>query len=91
MENTEMKRKPVKSFYERGINVAVWDRQNDYTFTVRKTYKNVNGEYVTTSTLFPEDLVILQKLVGMAIEFRRETLELLHTASEAQPKIVGKK
>jgi len=70
--------KPVKSFRSKGgITAAVWakDVERDgttftrYSVTLDKRYRDRDGSWQTSSSLFPEDLPRAQLVLGKAFEF----------------------
>lgn len=59
--------KPAKVWRAKGVDLAAWQGQNGYTFTIRKTYKDKNtDQWKETKTLFPSDLDLLVNAIGEA-------------------------
>lgn len=55
---------PIKTWRNKGIEIAAWEGKWGKQFTWRKTYKDKNtGEYKETKFLFEGDLAILLELV----------------------------
>lgn len=66
--------KPVKTWREKGLEIAMWDNGKNKSYTWRKTYKNKEtGEYVVAKALFKSDLKILADLCDQA--YRHAELE----------------
>lgn len=64
--------KPLKVFQHwhisPGVHLAVWRNEGNYSFVVRKRFKNKEtGKFETTDTWFLQDLVALQTLIFEAI------------------------
>ncbi len=85
--------KPVQSFRDKGLDVAVWENRNGgYSFTFRKTYKNKeSGQYVETKYLYKEDAERLIELLKQAVSYasNRAEHDVEHMASggfNGQPK-----
>jgi hypothetical protein len=85
--------KPVQSFRDKGLDVAVWENRNGgYSFTFRKTYKNKeSGQYVETKYFYKEDAERLIELLKQAVSYasNRADHDVEHMASggfNGQPK-----
>lgn len=85
--------KPVQSFRDKGLDVAVWENRNGgYSFTFRKTYKNKeSGQYVETKYLYKDDAERLIELLKQAVSYasNRAEHDVEHMASggfNGQPK-----
>lgn len=65
---------PVKSYRNKGVDVAVWETRNGgYSITWRKSYKDKQtGEYKESKMLFPSDAKLLIELLQTAIAFCEE-------------------
>lgn len=64
---------PVQKFTEKGIEVAVWERdgaKGPYkSFTIGKRYKDAaTGEWKDSRSYFGSELQILHALIGMALD-----------------------
>lgn len=61
--------KPIASFRNRGIDVAIWEGKTSPTISIRKQYKDkITNEWKESKSFFPEELQELIKLLGMAID-----------------------
>jgi hypothetical protein len=85
--------KPVQSFRDKGLDVAVWENRNGgYSFTFRKTYKNKeSGQYVETKYFYKDDAERLIELLKQAVSYasNRAEHDVEHMASggfNGQPK-----
>ena len=63
--------KPVQSFRDKGVDVAIWETKNGgISITIRKSYKDKNtGEYKESKYLFKEDAERLIELLKQAIDY----------------------
>lgn len=61
--------KPVQSFRDKGVDVAVWETRNGgVSITIRKSYKDKNtGEYKESKYLFKDDAERLIELLKQAV------------------------
>lgn len=77
--------KPVQSFRDKGVDVAVWTAKNGgYSFTIRKTYKNKETQqYVETKYYYKEELEKLIELLQQAVKYasNRAEHDVEHMAS----------
>jgi transposase len=77
--------KPVQSFRDRGVDVAVWTAKNGgYSFTIRKTYKNKETQqYIETKYYYKEELEKLIELLQQAVKYasNRAEHDVEHMAS----------
>ena len=69
--------KPVQSFRDKGVDVAVWETRNGgMSITIRKTYKDKNsGEYKESKYLFKEDAERLIELLKQAVSYAHNRTE----------------
>ena len=69
--------KPVQSFRDKGVDVAVWETRNGgMSITIRKTYKDKNsGEYKESKYLFKEDAERLIELLKQAVSYAHNRAE----------------
>lgn len=60
--------KPIQSWKNKGMDIAAWPtRNNGYSFTIQKRYKDKQTqEWKTTTTYFPDDLAVLLDLINQA-------------------------
>jgi DNA-binding protein YbaB len=69
--------KPVQSFRDKGVDVAVWETRNGgMSITIRKTYKDKqSGEYKESKYLFKEDAERLIELLKQAVSYAHNRAE----------------
>jgi hypothetical protein len=61
-----MSSKPIKVIKVSGVEIAVWKGEHGLSFTVRKNYKNKEGEWKTTNSLSLWDLPVLSSLATVS-------------------------
>lgn len=63
--------KPVQTFKNRGIQIAVWPSKNgSYTYSITKSYKDKqSGEWKETKSFFKEEAENLIELLKQAIGY----------------------
>lgn len=59
--------KPAKVWRTKGVDLAAWEGQYGYTFTIRKTYKPKDSDqWKESKSLFSSDLDALVSMIGEA-------------------------
>lgn len=67
---------PIKTWRNKGMQIAAWDSRYGKQFTWKKTYKDKNtGEYKEAKFLFEDDLPALLDLVTEAHQWARTGLD----------------
>lgn len=83
--------KPIKTWREKGIEIALWDNGKNKSYTWRKTYKNKEtGEYVVAKALFKSDLKILADLCDQAYRYLENEEQSFQTIDAKVDAIVDK-
>ena len=68
--------KPVKTWREKGIDIAAWESKSGFSFTFRKTYKDkTTGEYKESRYYYMEDLDRLALLLTQALSWAGEVTD----------------
>lgn len=66
----EQKKRPVMSFRDKGISVAIWENQYGLSATIKKTYKvKDTNEYKESKSLNLQDLDLLIPFLNQAREY----------------------
>ncbi len=66
-------RKPIQAWREKGIDIAAWEGQHGYSFTIRKSYKDkTTGEWKESKYLYADDLERLAGLLVNALSWSAE-------------------
>lgn len=56
--------RPAQSWRNKGIDIAAWQNERGYSYTIRKTYKDkTTGEYKESKYWYPDDLIALGNLL----------------------------
>ena len=56
--------RPAQSWRNKGIDIAAWQGERGYSYTIRKTYKDkTTNEYKESKYWYPDDLVVLANLL----------------------------
>jgi hypothetical protein len=69
--------KPVQSFRDKGVDVAIWETRNGgISMTIRKSYKDkTTGDYKESKYLFKEDAERLIELLKQAVNYAHNRAE----------------
>ena len=60
--------RPVASFQQGGVEVAVWDNNGMYNATINKSYKDAAGQWKKTTSFSPDDLAVVAQLTSQAFQ-----------------------
>jgi hypothetical protein len=61
--------RPVKSFKQGGLEVAIWKNGDIYNTTISNSYKDdKTGEWKETKSFSPTDLAVISQLSGQAFQ-----------------------
>lgn len=61
---------PVKTFKDKGVQVAVWPTSNGgYSYSIGKRYKDKQGEWKDSKYLFKGDVEALLPLLQQAMDY----------------------
>jgi len=70
------KNRPLQSFNEKGVDVAVWESSYGPTISIKKRFKDKKtGEWKDSKTYFPAEAAVIQKLLGQALDHIGHTNE----------------
>lgn len=69
--------KPIKSFKEKGVEVAIWETKNGgYSYSISKRYKDKNtGEWKESKYLYKDEAEILARLITEAVGYSADVEE----------------
>lgn len=76
--STQANDRPIREFRSRGLKVAVWENQTEqdgqtvvqHSLTTQKRYRDrQTGEWKDSSTLFPDDILRMARLLERAYDW----------------------
>ena len=72
--------KPVKSFKEKGVEVALWETKNGgFSYSIGKRYKDKQtGEWKESKYLYKDEVEMLVRLLAEAIKYSSDSAEHAH-------------
>lgn len=83
---------PLKTFRSTiapGVQISVWNGEKGSNFSIKKSYKNKEGQWIDSTTFYPADLAALGQCINQALAFadalRYERGEQVTSESEYVP------
>lgn len=72
--------KPIKSFKEKGVEIALWETKNGgYSYSISKRYKDkTSGEWKESKYLYKDEAEMLARLLVEAIKYGSDAAEHAH-------------
>ena len=65
--------RPAQSWRMKGIDIAAWQGERGYSYTIRKTYKDkTTGEYKESKYWYPDDITVLNELLTQVQNWRND-------------------
>lgn len=66
MDEDNVSNEPVKKFRVGSVTAAVWKSEHGYSVTLQKSYRDENGTWQNTTSLFQADVVCAMRALDRA-------------------------